>query len=197
MITPLPNAWPQKPGSATLPFFGVVPVLLDEKGTEVKGEGEGYLCIKQARCVTAWAGGRVDGRWGSCVVGGCAAWRRTGRAPATAVCCRAAATAAPTRTHTHTHRRGRPRCAPCMATTSATRQTTSSRSRGTTSPAMARAATRTGARIVREPASAPTARVSPRTSCTPTNAHQNHAMHTRARMCTRAGTSGSLGVLTT
>jgi acetyl-CoA synthetase len=48
MITPLPNAWLQKPGSATLPFFGVVPVLLDEKGHEVKGEGEGYLCIKQA-----------------------------------------------------------------------------------------------------------------------------------------------------
>jgi hypothetical protein len=49
MITPLPNAWTQKPGSATLPFFGVVPVLLDEKGHEVKGEGEGYLCIKQVR----------------------------------------------------------------------------------------------------------------------------------------------------
>lgn len=47
MITPLPNAWTQKPGSATFPFFGVVPVLLDEKGHEVKGEGEGYLCIKQ------------------------------------------------------------------------------------------------------------------------------------------------------
>jgi acetyl-CoA synthetase len=26
----------------------VVPVLVDEKGNEVKGEGEGYLCIKQA-----------------------------------------------------------------------------------------------------------------------------------------------------
>lgn len=49
MITPLPNAWQQKPGSATFPFFGVVPVLLDEKGHEVKGEGEGYLCIKQVR----------------------------------------------------------------------------------------------------------------------------------------------------
>ncbi|KAF6258777.1 acetyl-CoA synthetase [Scenedesmus sp. NREL 46B-D3] len=34
MITPLPNAWPQKPGSATYPFFGVVPVLVDEKGNE-------------------------------------------------------------------------------------------------------------------------------------------------------------------
>lgn len=48
MITPLPNAWLQKPGSATFPFFGVVPVLVDEKGHEVKGEGEGYLCIKNA-----------------------------------------------------------------------------------------------------------------------------------------------------
>eukprot|EP00879_Flechtneria_rotunda_P010550 GHRR01011030.1.p1 GENE.GHRR01011030.1~~GHRR01011030.1.p1 ORF type:complete len:632 (+),score=174.59 GHRR01011030.1:389-2284(+) len=48
MITPLPNAWQQKPGSATFPFFGVVPVLVDEKGVEAQGEGEGYLCIKQA-----------------------------------------------------------------------------------------------------------------------------------------------------
>jgi len=48
MITPLPNAWRQKPGSATFPFFGVVPVLLDEKGHEVHGVGEGYLAIKQA-----------------------------------------------------------------------------------------------------------------------------------------------------
>eukprot|EP00877_Chromochloris_zofingiensis_P005288 jgi/Chrzof1/14760/Cz09g15060.t1_ACS2[v5.2] len=48
MILPLPNVWQQKPGSATLPFFGVVPVLLDEKGNELKGEAEGYLCIKNA-----------------------------------------------------------------------------------------------------------------------------------------------------
>lgn len=54
MITPLPNAWLQKPGSATLPFFGVVPVLLDEKGHEVKGEGEGYLCIKQVCAAASW-----------------------------------------------------------------------------------------------------------------------------------------------
>ena len=31
MLTPLPGAWEPKPGSATLPFFGVQPVLLDEK----------------------------------------------------------------------------------------------------------------------------------------------------------------------
>jgi len=32
MITPLPAAWPEKPGSATLPFFGVVPAIVNEKG---------------------------------------------------------------------------------------------------------------------------------------------------------------------
>lgn len=31
MLTPLPGAWDPKPGSATLPFFGVQPVLVDEK----------------------------------------------------------------------------------------------------------------------------------------------------------------------
>ncbi|KAL8134170.1 hypothetical protein AgCh_009288 [Apium graveolens] len=46
MITPLPGAWPQKPGSATLPFFGVQPVIVDEKGKEIEGECSGYLCIK-------------------------------------------------------------------------------------------------------------------------------------------------------
>ncbi|KAI8541210.1 hypothetical protein RHMOL_Rhmol08G0044400 [Rhododendron molle] len=46
MITPLPGAWPQKPGSATFPFFGVQPVIVDEKGTEIEGECSGYLCVK-------------------------------------------------------------------------------------------------------------------------------------------------------
>ena len=32
MITPLPAAWPEKPGSATLPFFSVVPAIVNEKG---------------------------------------------------------------------------------------------------------------------------------------------------------------------
>lgn len=34
LLTPLPGAWNLKPGSATLPFFGVQPVLLDEKVSE-------------------------------------------------------------------------------------------------------------------------------------------------------------------
>ncbi len=50
LITPLPATTPLKPGSATLPFFGVVPVILDEAGNEVEGNpASGYLCIK-----TAW-----------------------------------------------------------------------------------------------------------------------------------------------
>ncbi|KAG6476917.1 acetyl-coenzyme A synthetase, chloroplastic/glyoxysomal-like [Zingiber officinale] len=48
MITPLPGAWPQKPGSATFPFFGVQPVIVDEKGNEIEGECSGYLCIKKS-----------------------------------------------------------------------------------------------------------------------------------------------------
>ncbi|XP_070018611.1 acetyl-coenzyme A synthetase, chloroplastic/glyoxysomal [Nicotiana tabacum] len=48
MITPLPGAWPQKPGSATLPFFGVQPVIVDEKGVELEGECSGYLCVKSS-----------------------------------------------------------------------------------------------------------------------------------------------------
>uniref|UniRef100_A0ACD5UR97 Uncharacterized protein n=1 Tax=Avena sativa TaxID=4498 RepID=A0ACD5UR97_AVESA len=48
MITPLPGAWPQKPGSATFPFFGVKPVIVDEKGRELDGECNGYLCIKKS-----------------------------------------------------------------------------------------------------------------------------------------------------
>ncbi|PNW89098.1 hypothetical protein CHLRE_01g071662v5 [Chlamydomonas reinhardtii] len=47
MITPLPGATPLKPGSATLPFFGVEPVVLDEKGNELQGPCEGVLCIKK------------------------------------------------------------------------------------------------------------------------------------------------------
>ncbi|KAH9569586.1 hypothetical protein CY35_03G141100 [Sphagnum magellanicum] len=47
MISPLPGAWPLKPGSATLPFFGVQPVILDQQGKEQDGPCEGYLCIKK------------------------------------------------------------------------------------------------------------------------------------------------------
>jgi acetyl-CoA synthetase len=48
MLTPLPGAIDLKPGSATLPFFGVQPVLLDAEGKEIIGAGEGNLCIKSA-----------------------------------------------------------------------------------------------------------------------------------------------------
>ena len=46
LISPLPGATDLKPGSATVPFFGVVPVIVDEKGKEINGPGEGILCIK-------------------------------------------------------------------------------------------------------------------------------------------------------
>ena len=46
MISPLPGATPTKPGAATLPFFGIQPVLLDAEGKEVEGPGSGYLCVK-------------------------------------------------------------------------------------------------------------------------------------------------------
>jgi acetyl-CoA synthetase len=46
MITPLPGVTPLKPGSATLPFFGIDPVLVDEAGTRLEGNpASGYLCI--------------------------------------------------------------------------------------------------------------------------------------------------------
>lgn len=48
MITPLPGAWPQKPGSATLPFFGVEPAVVNENGVELEGECSGFLCIKSS-----------------------------------------------------------------------------------------------------------------------------------------------------
>jgi acetyl-CoA synthetase len=46
MLTPLPGVTELKPGSATHPFFGVQPILLDSEGSEIKGEGEGLLMIK-------------------------------------------------------------------------------------------------------------------------------------------------------
>ncbi|QKX16366.1 acetate--CoA ligase [Microbulbifer sp. YPW1] len=46
LITPLPGATDLKPGSATRPFFGVQPAILDEKGQEIDGEGEGALVMK-------------------------------------------------------------------------------------------------------------------------------------------------------
>ena len=46
MLTPLPGATALKPGSATRPFFGVQPVLLDTENREIDGAGEGLLMIK-------------------------------------------------------------------------------------------------------------------------------------------------------
>ena len=52
MITPLPGATALKPGSATLPFFGVVPALMDENGVIIENkEASGNLVIK-----TTWPG---------------------------------------------------------------------------------------------------------------------------------------------
>ena len=49
LITPLPGATPLKPGSATLPFFGVEPVILNEAGKELEGNDvSGLLAIKAA-----------------------------------------------------------------------------------------------------------------------------------------------------
>ncbi|HXP32029.1 MAG TPA: acetate--CoA ligase [Stellaceae bacterium] len=45
LITPLPGATPLKPGSATRPFFGVKPVIVDGEGKELAGAAEGNLCI--------------------------------------------------------------------------------------------------------------------------------------------------------
>ena len=46
MITPLPGATRTKPGSATRPFFGIQPLLVDADGNELEGTTEGNLCIK-------------------------------------------------------------------------------------------------------------------------------------------------------
>jgi acetyl-CoA synthetase len=51
LITPLPGATPLKPGSATWPFFGVQPCLVDADGKELEGAATGNLCM-----VDAWPG---------------------------------------------------------------------------------------------------------------------------------------------
>ncbi|MEX0601534.1 MAG: acetate--CoA ligase, partial [Rhodothermales bacterium] len=48
MITPLPGAIAQKPGSATLPFFGIQPAVVDQNGTMQEGEAEGLLVIRDS-----------------------------------------------------------------------------------------------------------------------------------------------------
>ncbi|MBK5961714.1 acetate--CoA ligase [Rhodoplanes elegans] len=45
LITPLPGATKLKPGSATRPFFGVVPQIVDPAGNPIEGPCEGSLCI--------------------------------------------------------------------------------------------------------------------------------------------------------
>ena len=58
MITPLPGATALKPGSATLPMFGVVPQIVDADGAVLEGATEGNLCITQS-----WPG-QMRGVWG-------------------------------------------------------------------------------------------------------------------------------------
>ncbi|MCG3202486.1 MAG: Acetyl-coenzyme A synthetase [Gammaproteobacteria bacterium] len=48
LITPLPGAIPLKPGSATRPFFGIEPAIVDDKGVELEGEASGNLVIKRS-----------------------------------------------------------------------------------------------------------------------------------------------------
>ena len=59
MITPLPGVTDLKPGSATLPFFGIRPALYDAQGTLVEGEGEGALVIEDS-----WPG-QARSIWGN------------------------------------------------------------------------------------------------------------------------------------
>ncbi len=47
MISPLPGVTPTKPGSATFPFFGVEPAIVNEKGEELGANQGGFLVIKQ------------------------------------------------------------------------------------------------------------------------------------------------------
>ncbi len=48
LITPLPGATKLKPGSATRPFFGVVPQIVDANGKAVEGATSGNLCITES-----------------------------------------------------------------------------------------------------------------------------------------------------
>jgi len=48
LISPLTGLTPCKPGSATLPFLGIEPVIVDDEGNEMQGSGvQGNLCIKR------------------------------------------------------------------------------------------------------------------------------------------------------
>lgn len=48
LITPLPGATDLKPGSATRPFFGIQPALVDDKGAELEGAAQGNLILKDS-----------------------------------------------------------------------------------------------------------------------------------------------------
>ena len=48
LISPQPGAIDLKPGSATKPFYGIDPVIVDEKGKELDGACEGRLCMKES-----------------------------------------------------------------------------------------------------------------------------------------------------
>ncbi|MAL80546.1 MAG: acetate--CoA ligase [Sneathiella sp.] len=48
LISPLPGATDLKPGSATLPFFGIEPLMVDNEGNVLEGACEGILCIKDS-----------------------------------------------------------------------------------------------------------------------------------------------------
>jgi acetyl-CoA synthetase len=58
MITPLPGAIPTKPGSATLPFFGIIPEVVDDQGKPVPRNSGGKLVIRKP-----WPG-MLRGLWG-------------------------------------------------------------------------------------------------------------------------------------
>ena len=51
LIAPQPGAIDLKPGSATKPFFGIKPLLVDQDGKIIKGEGKGRLCM-----ASSWPG---------------------------------------------------------------------------------------------------------------------------------------------
>ncbi|RPG94579.1 MAG: acetate--CoA ligase [Candidatus Pelagibacter sp. TMED263] len=48
LISPQPGAIDLKPGSATKPFYGIKPVLVNQDGKVIKGEGKGRLCMAQS-----------------------------------------------------------------------------------------------------------------------------------------------------
>ncbi len=48
LISPQTGAIDLKPGSATKPFYGIKPVIVDQEGKEIKGEGQGRLCMSQS-----------------------------------------------------------------------------------------------------------------------------------------------------